>query len=84
MSLFNDILSQIENRMSKKSSQQETVAAIVSTVLHTTITADQITVRDTALSIKASPTIKMAVNLNKEKILKALQDAELPIETLRS
>ncbi len=83
MSLFNDILSQIENRMSKKNSQQETVASIVSTILHTTITADQITIRDTTLNIKVGPTIKMAINLNKNKLLQALQDAEVDIKNIQ-
>jgi len=83
MSLFNDILGQIEQRISKKNSIKETIADILSNQLHTTITPDQITIRDTTLNIKAAPTIKMAITLNRQKLLKALQEKEISITIIQ-
>lgn len=83
MSLFHSILSQLEEKISKKNSGNEKAALIISATLHTTVTTDQITIQDTALRIKAAPTIKMAVMLNKEKVLKALNEAEIKIITIQ-
>jgi hypothetical protein len=82
MGLFNDILSQLEQKISKNNSAKEIIADIVSTTLHTTVHPDQINVHDFNLSIKANPTIKMAMMLNKEKILKKLQEANIDIKTI--
>ncbi len=83
MSLFHSILSQLEEKISKKNSGNEKAALVISATLHTTITSDQITIQDATLRIKAAPTIKMAVMLNKEKVLKALNEAEIKITTIQ-
>lgn len=82
MSLFHSILSQLEEKINKKNDQNEQIALIVGTVLHTAIIADQIAIRDTTLRIKASATVKMALMLNKEKLLKALNEAGIKITAI--
>jgi hypothetical protein len=82
MGLFNDILSQLEQNISKNNSSKEIIADIVSTTLHTMVHPDQINVHDNNLNIKANPTIKMAIMLNKEKILKKLKEANIDIKTI--
>ena len=82
MSLFHSILSQLEDKINKKNEQNEQIAAIVGSVLHTTIIADQVALRDTTLRIKASATVKMAVMLNNEKLLKALNNAGFDINVI--
>ena len=83
MSLFQSILSQLEEKISKKSNINEKAALVISTVLHTTVNADQIMIQDSTLRIKAAPTIKMAIMLNCEKIIKALQEVGIDITTIQ-
>ena len=82
-SLFQNLLSQLEEKISKKNSVHEKIAKIVSEVLHTTITADQITLQDTTIRIKTAPTAKMALMLNKEKIITALQKEGIDVTTIQ-
>jgi hypothetical protein len=83
MSLFNSILSQIQEKISKESVEHEKIAQIISQTLHTTITAEQVTMRDTTLRLKVAPTIKMTLLLQREKLLTALQDAGIKITTIQ-
>jgi SOS response regulatory protein OraA/RecX len=83
MSLFHNILSQIQEKISKESIQHETVARILSDTLHTAITADQLTFKNGVLNIKVPPTLKMAINMQKQKILQALQAEGFSITTIQ-
>jgi hypothetical protein len=83
MSLFNSILSQIQEKISKESVEHEKIAQIISHTLRTTITAEQIMVRDATLRLKVAPTIKMTLLLQREKLLTALQDAGIKITTIQ-
>jgi hypothetical protein len=83
MSLFNSILSQIQEKISKESLEHEKIAQIITNTLHTTIIAEQITVRDTTLRLKVAPTIKMTLLLQREKLLAALQAAGIKITIIQ-
>jgi len=83
MSLFHSILSQLQEKITKETTATETVATIVSEVLHTTITPAQIKVHGTTLRITAGPTIKMAIMMNKEKLLTSLQAASINITVIQ-
>lgn len=83
VSLFHSLLSQLEEKISKKNDVQEKAALIVSAILHSTITAGQITIQDTTLRIKAAPTIKMAIKLNTPKLLTALIEGGIEIKTIQ-
>ncbi len=83
MSLFKSILSQIQEKISKENSECEKIARIISETLHTTIIADQIILRDTSLRLKVSPTIKMTLVLQQNKILAALQAEGIKITTIQ-
>ncbi|GEM_PF-2117957 len=82
MSLFQDILSKLQDSYTKETTAKETIARVISDALHTTITADQITVQGTTIRIKTAPTIKMAIMLKKEKLLASLQEASLNITVI--
>ena len=82
-SLFHSILSQLEEKINKKSNDKEKIALLISAFLHTTITANQITIQDTTLRITAPSTVKMALILNKDKIIQALQESEIKITTVQ-
>jgi hypothetical protein len=82
MSLFHSILSQLQEKINKETTTTESIAAIISTTIGTTITKDQITVHGSTIRIKSSPTLKMAVSLNKQKILTAIQQTHQSITTI--
>ena len=83
MSLFHNILSQLQEKISRETNLTEAIAAIISATVGATVTKEQITVRDNTVSIKTSPTLKMAISLNKEKILNALKEANVKITTIQ-
>lgn len=82
MSLFHSILSQLQAKLTKETALTETIAAVISATMGTTVTKDQLVIHGTTLRIKSSPTLKMAIALNKDKILNALKEASLPITTI--
>ena len=82
MSLFHSILSQLQEKISKETLETETIAAIISETIHTTITKEQIVIQKNSLRLKIPPTLKMAVMLNQKKILQNLQDKNIAITTI--
>jgi len=82
-SLFHSLLSQLEEKISAKNSVNEKVSLIITSLLHTTITADQIIIQETILRIKAAPTIKMAITLNREKIIKTLNEKGIEVTIIQ-
>ncbi len=83
MSLFHNILSQLQEKIAKETTATETIAGIVSTVLGTTVTPAQITINKTTLRLKVAPTIKMVVTLRKQKLLASLQEAGVAITEIQ-
>ncbi|HTH93557.1 MAG TPA: hypothetical protein VL576_03715 [Candidatus Paceibacterota bacterium] len=82
MSLFHSILSQLQEKIEKGSDQSEKIASIITSIIGTTVSKDQIVVQKTTVRVKVAPTIKMAISLKKEKILTALKEANLQIDTI--
>ncbi len=83
MSLFHDILSQLQEKIAKETANTEAAAQVISGVLHTTITKEQVSIHGTTLRLKVSPTLKMALMLQKEKLLTALRTAGFDINTIQ-
>ncbi len=82
MSLFHSILSQLQEKISKETMATENVAHIISTVVGTTVTKEQITIEKNTVRIKASPTVKMALLLQQKKIIEALKENKFDINTI--
>lgn len=83
MSLFHNILSQIQDKMSLETGKNEAVAALLSDILHTTVTSGQITIKDTTLRIQAAPTLKMAIKMQQQKIVEVLQSKGFNITVIQ-
>ncbi len=83
MDLFQSILSQLKDKISKDSAVTEDAAKIISDIAKTTILPDNITIVKGVLRIKASPTLKMVLMLNNAKILKALQESGMKIHQVQ-
>lgn len=69
--------------MSLETSKNETVATLLSDILHTTITSGQITIKDTTLRIQATPTLKMAIKMKQQKIVETLQSKGFKITVIQ-
>ncbi|MEO5646291.1 MAG: hypothetical protein ABIO57_00785 [Candidatus Paceibacterota bacterium] len=83
MDLFQSILSQLKDKITKDGAVTEDSAKIISDIVKTTIQPDQVTIVKGILRIKASPTVKMVLMLNNAKILKALQDSGVKIHQVQ-
>ncbi len=83
MDLFQSILSQLKDKIAKDGAVTEDSAKIISDIVKTTITPNQITIVKGVLRIKASPTLKMVLLLNNTKILKALQESGVNIHQVQ-
>jgi hypothetical protein len=83
MSLFHSILAQIEQNLSKSHSNTEQVAAILTASLGTTITHDQISVKNGTAYIQASGTVKMALRFKKDRILKEFKASNIAITAIQ-
>ena len=79
MSLFHSILAQIEKNLNASHANTEQVAETISAMLGTTVNHDQITVKNGTAYIKASGTVKMAIQFKKAKILKAFAERNIAI-----
>jgi hypothetical protein len=83
MSLFHTILAQLQEKITKETDATEAIAGIVSEVLHTAITPNQIQVQGTTLRLKVPPTLKMTLMLRKQKLLASLQEAGVDIREIQ-
>lgn len=82
MSLFHSILSQIQEKLSKETIQTDQLAVVISEVIKTPISKDQLVVRGSTLKIQGAPTLKMTILLNKEKILNKVREINTSITTI--
>lgn len=69
--------------MSLETGKNEAVAALLSDILHTTVTSGQITIKDTTLRIQAAPTLKMAIKMQQQKIVEVLQSKGFNITVIQ-
>lgn len=83
MSLFHNILAQLQEKITKETNATETIAGIVSEVLRTTVAPSQIQVQGTTLRLKVAPTLKMTLMLRKQKLLASLQEAGVDIKNIQ-
>lgn len=73
MSLFNSVLHALYKKINHEQVSKDKIVEIISSILKTKITPDQITVKDGVLIVTAPATIKMALLLKKEALLKELK-----------
>lgn len=82
MSLFQNVLKKITKTLQEKGALQETIATTCSEVVGIAIPPDAIKLRDTTLYIKIAPTQKLAITLNAQKIISALQTKGITVTTI--
>lgn len=73
MSLFHSILTQLSHRIQKGSDRKTEIAKIISDILMVPISQDMLSIKETTLFIRISPTIKTAVKLKKQILQEQLQ-----------
>lgn len=72
MSLFQDILSGITNRLQKEGLNKENVINEINNSVGVLLKPDQISIKNKTLFISASPTIKSIIYIKKNKLLEDL------------
>lgn len=72
MNLFGDILGELTKSLNKKASFKEDIALIISKELNIEIKSDDLVIKEGKLFINSSPTLKTAILLKKERLLRSL------------
>ncbi|MEK7228150.1 MAG: hypothetical protein AAB681_02220 [Patescibacteria group bacterium] len=72
MSLFNNILAQVSNKLRDKEQYKENIVKILFSETGLSIKTDEIKTKEGVLYINTSPTLKTAILLKKSKILTKL------------
>ena len=72
MSLFNNILAQVSNKLIDKEQYKENIVKILFSETGLSIKTDEIKTKEGVLYINTSPTLKTAILLKKSKILTKL------------
>lgn len=73
MSLFNNILLDLTNRLKGKESTKEEISKIISKEVGINIEVNTLQINNDILFINTSPTIKSAILFKKQKILESLE-----------
>jgi hypothetical protein len=82
MSLFHSILSGLQDNFNKETAQTEELAKNISDILGATVTKEQLVVKKNTLYIKVPATLKMAIALNKEKLLVRVKEVNSSITAI--
>jgi hypothetical protein len=82
MSLFQDIISSLQKKLSAQQQDTQQIALMISEVVGITVLPDQISVRNGVLYLKVQPTIAMSIRLKKELILAMFKEYGIPVTTI--
>lgn len=82
MSLFQSILADLKKSIDIQTEHTEMIAKICSEVLHVTITSDQLSITRGKVVLRIPSTVKMALKLNQEVLLKKVQAFDPSIHTI--
>lgn len=77
MSLFKNALLEISKKLRNKESYKDDISRIVSSEVGVVVSADNLQTNNGVLFINTSPTIKSAILLKKQEILKRLIDYKI-------
>ncbi len=73
MSLFQSVLADLKKNIDKQTQYTDTIARICTEVLRVTITSSQVSITKGKLSLRIPSTVKMALKLNHDILLKKVQ-----------
>ncbi len=82
MSLFQTILREVRARLDSEKHKNEDIAQIISEAIGVPILDSQVSIKKGALHITAMPTVKMAIMVKKEVLLRAFKERSIPIYTI--
>ena len=83
MSLFQDILSKLEEKFKKETNRCEEIAEVLTSILGTKITGEQVIHKGTTVKLNVLPTLRMAVKMKEDRIISALKDKGIDISSIR-
>ena len=83
MSIFNDILSKLQKDFEEESGKNIETSKIISEIVGTNIPVQNLTIKKGVLYINMPATVKFAINLKKEVLLKKLNDKGIKIGSIQ-
>ena len=83
MSLFTTILTELENKLNRAHGQKDALARIMTEVLHTPVSGDQITLREGVVTTRVPPTIKFAIKLKQVELVARMKREGYNVISLR-
>lgn len=78
-SVFQNILGDLQKKFLRESNRCADIATVISEVLHIPITAEQVKYKGKVATILVSPTIKMAIKVKEEELLKLLSQKDIEV-----
>ncbi len=82
MSLFNSLLSKIEERLNGNQKTLDEVSSTISSIVKVSIPSNKLIIKNGTLFCNSSPTIKTELLIKKEKILNELKMKGITIHTI--
>jgi hypothetical protein len=83
MSLFQSILSQLQDKFLKESDRCADIARIVSEILHIPIVPEQVIYKKGNITLQVSPTIKMAIRIKEEELKTLLRKESIEVFSIK-
>ncbi len=83
MNIFDALLSQIKQKVDTEGALKQVVCTVIADTIHTTISIDNIKLKDGILTFSVSPTLKSLILLKKETLLEVFQKKDIPVRTIR-
>jgi hypothetical protein len=83
MQLFQNILSSLHQKILIQQESQSAVTDVINSVLGTSLTNDQVKIKDGVLIVSSAPTIKLTLKLKERLVREALQEKGFSITSIR-
>ncbi len=83
MSFFNSILRDLQQKINSQQDYKGDIITVIKNITNVTLHVDEIiSFKQTVLTLKTAPTIKMAIILKKQKIITALQEKNITVTNI--
>lgn len=84
MSLFNSILHGLKQKIDAQSAYKDTVVTVIKSVTNITLTPENVvSLKEGVLTLHVSPTMKMALRLKQDHLVKAFTEHKLLVKSIR-
>lgn len=83
MSLFHQILQKLQHGFTDEIEKRKQIAKIISSVVGISISQKECVLRNGTVYVHVVPTLKMAISLKRERIIKELKEQQISITSIQ-